>query len=344
MKQINIVLVFLIMVFVAIPFFLPNQIDEKASYEIEAPIGLVFDQFSDLREFSKWEQFTAADSLTQKKFFGGDEEEEAVEWKSHSSSVGNGKITLKDSDINKSINYNIKYEGWEEEDQMSFMFDQTPSGTTKVDVHYLSQEVPYFYRYFIFFNSPMKKVEESIQLFNDQIKVRLDKERKEGNLIYGEYRIVKLPKQILIAVKKFSKIDNDDDYMKKADEAFEVIYKALVNEEGTFDFDLGFPKIYRTEIDREKDRQTIFAGIGIIEDLPLKGSMQRVIVPEGEYLLSLHQGPRSQKKKTIELMKKYASSKKINLTEREIEVLLNDPKETDTLQLKSRIYIPIKKD
>lgn len=344
MKQINIVLVFLMIVFVTIPFFLPNKIDQKSSFEIDAPIGLVYDQFSDLRAFSKWELFTAADSLTQKKFFGNENEQEAVEWKSSTSSVGNGKITVKDSEINKSINFLIHYEGWKEDDQMSFSFDQLPQGTTKVDVQYISQEVPYFYRYFAYFNSPMKKVEESVHLFNDQIKVRLDKERKEGNLIYGEYRVVKLPKQVLIAVKKVTKVDNDIDYMKKADEAFEAIYKALVNEDDTFDFDLGFPKIYRTEIDREKDKQTIFAGISLIEDLQLKGAMQRVIVPEGEYLLTLHQGPRSQKQKTVQSMKKYAESKKINLTEREIEVLLNDPKETDSLQLKSRIYIPIKKD
>jgi len=72
--------------------------------------------------------------------------------------------------------------------------------------------------------------------------------------------------------------------------------------------------------------------------------MQRVIVPEGDYILTLHQGPRSQRPKTIQAMKNYAKSKNIKISDRELEVLLNDPKETDSMQLKSRIYIPIKTD
>lgn len=345
MKQINIVLVAIILLFTLAPILLPNNIDDKATYEIEAPIGLVFDEFSDLSHFSKWEMMTAKDSLTVKKISDENEDEnEFVEWKSKNGSVGNGKIEILDHEINKFINYKIKYEGWEKDDNLRFDFEQTPVGTTKVKVHYFSQEVPYFYRYFIYFNSPMQKLEESILNFNNLIKIKLDKERKEGKLIFGEFRVVKMPKQILMAVKKFSKINDDKDAMKKSDEAFEVIYKALVNEENTFDFDLGFPNIYRTEIDTVKERQTIFAGIHFIDDVPLKGGMQRVIIPEGEYVLTLHQGPRSQRVKTVEGMKNYAKSKKIKLSDRELEVLLNDPKETDSMQLKSRIYIPVKTD
>lgn len=345
MKQINIVLVAIILLFTLAPILLPNNIDEKSTYEIEAPIGLVYDEFSDLRHFSNWELMTAADSLTSKKFSEDDEsEKEFVEWKSKDGSVGNGIIEKKEAEINNFINYQLKYEGWEKEDNLRFDFEQTPVGTTKVKVHYFSQEVPYFYRYFLYFNSPMKKLEASITHFNDLIKIKLDKQRKEGKLIFGEFRVVKVPKQILMAVKKFTKINNDADIMKKSDEAFEVIYKALVNEENTFDFDLGFPNIYRTEIDTIKERQTIFAGIHFIEDVPLKGGMQRVIVPEGDYILTLHQGPRSQRPKTIQAMKNYAKSKNIKISDRELEVLLNDPKETDSMQLKSRIYIPIKTD
>ena len=69
--------------------------------------------------------------------------------------------------------------------------------------------------------------------------------------------------------------------------------------------------------------------------------MQKVVVPGGEYLLTLHIGPRSKRNQTITRMSNYAQSKKIKLGVRQLEVMLNDPKETDSLKLMSRIYIPI---
>ena len=49
----------------------------------------------------------------------------------------------------------------------------------------------------------------------------------------------------------------------------------------------------------------------------------------------------NKKKNTIEAMHNYARAKNLKLGAREVEVILNDPKETDSLQLRSRIYIPI---
>lgn len=341
MKQINIFLIGLVLLFVLFPFFLSKKVDEKLTYEIEAPIGLVYDEFLDLRKFSKWEQFTGQDSTVVKSFSNEEAEKEFTEWKSTKSDIGNGKIIIDDFEMNKSIEYVLQYQGWEEKDNLKIEFEQKASGNTLLNIHYVSQDVPYFYRYFLFFKSPLTKVEQSIENFNEMVKVRLDKERKEGKLNYGEFRLVKLNRQVLMAIKKTSTLD-DKDAMDKTDEAFETIYESLVNEENTYDFDLGFPTVYTTQNDLEKNKKTLFAGINYIEGINFQKGMQRVIVPEGEYLLTLHQGSRSKRKHTIQLMKDYAKSKKINLDDRELEVFLNDPKETDSLQLKTRIYIPIK--
>lgn len=341
MKQINIFLVVLILVLGLLPFILPEQIDDNTSYEIEAPIGLVYDEFSDLEEFSQWEKFTSADTLTFKSFGGGEEEKEFADWKSSSSNVGNGRITIEKTEINKSIHYKFKYDNWEGEDDLIVDFAPTPAGTTKINLHYVSQEVPFFYRYFIYFNSPMKKVESSVEQFNELVKIRLEKERKEGKLIYGEFKVVKLPRYSLMAMKKFTKIGDDQEVLNKSEEAFEVIYKSLANDEDTYDFDLGYPTIYLTDINKEKDRQTIFAGISLMNDVALKKGIQKVTIPAGEYLLTLHQGGVQKRKHTIQTMQNYAKAKNLVLGTREIEVILNDPKETDSLQLKSRIYIPV---
>ena len=342
MKQINIFLVVLILILGLLPFVLPEKIDENSTFEIEAPIGLVYDEFSDLEEFSKWEEFTSADSLTVKIFGGGEEEEEEyAEWKSSSSEVGNGRITIEKTEINKSIHYKFKYDNWDGEDDLIVDFSPTAAGTTKINLHYISQEVPFFYRYFIYFNSPMDKVEASVERFNELVKIRLEKERKEGKLIFGEFKVVKLPRYALMAIKKFTKIGDDQEVLNKSEEAFEIIYKSLANEEDTYDFDLGYPTIYLTDINKEKDRQTIFAGINLMKDVPLKRGIQKVTIPGGEYLLTLHQGGVKKRKSTIKAMHNYAKAKNLELGTREDEVILNDPKEKDSLQLNSRIYIPI---
>lgn len=342
MKQINLVLIGLLVIILIIPIFIGNRIDEKLSYEIEAPIGLVFDEFSDLEHFGQWEKLTKKDTLTQKIFVTNEEgEKEKSEWKSSNSSVGNGQIEIEDYLINQSVTYKLKYEGWEAEDQMKIDFDQLPNGNTKVDVHYFSQEVPYLYRYFLWFNSPIDKIEETIEQFNELIKVRLDKERKEGKLSFGEFRVVRLPKKVILGVKKIADL-SEQDASKKIDEAFETIYKSFTNEDDAFDYDLGFNHVYKTEIDLVNKKQTLFVGIPFSEQLVVKKNLQKINIAEGEYLLTLHQGSRSKKKSTINSMKNYAKSKNIQLLEKELEVFLNDPKETDTLQLKSQIYIPIK--
>ena len=342
MKQINLVLIGLLVIILLIPIFIGNRVDEKLTYEVEAPIGLVFDEFSDLEHFSQWEKLTQNDTLTKKTFITNEDgENEKSEWKSSKSSVGNGQIKIENYLINQSISYILKYEGWEDEDQMKIDFDQLPNGNTKVDVHYYSQEVPYLYRYFLWFNSPLSKVEETIEQFNELIKVRLDKERKEGKLSFGEFRVVKLPKKVILGVKKIADL-SEQDASKKMDEAFEAIYKSFTNEEDAFDYDLGFNHVYKTDIDLTNKKQTLFVGIPFAEQLVVKKNLQKINIAEGEYLLTLHQGSRSKKEATINSMKNFAKSKKIQLLDKELEVFLNDPKETDTLQLKSQIYIPIK--
>ncbi len=345
MKQINLFLVILIAILALVPIVLPSRFDEDFDYEFEAPIGLVYDEFYNLRQFSKWEEFTKADTLTVKKFSDPQEDEKSfVTWDSEDASVASGKFKVDNFSVNRFVNYTIKYDGWEKVDSLNVKFEQQENGKTLAKLKYLSQDIPYFYRYFAFFKNPKSKFEESMSNLNKQVKIRLDKDKKEGKLNYGEFRIVELSRTNLLAIKKQSQFA-ESDVMAKIDSSFETIYKALMNkdEEGGFDFDLGFPYVYFTDFNKEKDRVTFFAGIQLIEDLPLQKDMKKVVVPSGEYLLTLHIGPRSKRIQTINRMNNYAKSKKLALDTKQLEVMLNDPKETDSLKLVSRIYIPIVK-
>ncbi|MGV0923279.1 GyrI-like domain-containing protein [Empedobacter tilapiae] len=342
MKQINLFLVILIAILALLPILLPDRFDDDIEYEFDAPVGLVYDEFYNLRQFSKWEQFTASDSLTVKKFSNTQEDDEiSMIWDSDDAAIASGKIIIDNFSVNRFVNYTIKYDGWEKLDSLNVKFDQNENGKTVAKLKYLSQEIPYFYRYFAYFKNPESKFQKSLENLSSRVKIRLDKDKKEGRLNYGEFRIVELNRTNLLAIKKQSQFA-ETDVMSKVDASFETIYKSLMNkEEGGLDFDLGFPYIYFSDFNKEKDQITFFSGIQLIEDLPLQKNMQKVVVPGGEYLLTLHIGPRSKRNQTITRMSNYAQSKKIKLGVRQLEVMLNDPKETDSLKLMSRIYIPI---
>lgn len=342
MKQINLFLVILIAILALLPIVLPDRFDDDIEYEFDAPVGLVYDEFYNLRQFSKWEQFTASDSLTFKKFSNTQEDDEiSMIWDSDDAAIASGKIIIDNFSVNRFVNYTIKYDGWEKLDSLNVKFDQNENGKTIAKLKYLSQEIPYFYRYFAYFKNPESKFQKSLENLSSRVKIRLDKDKKEGKLNYGEFRIVELNRTNLLAIKKQSQFA-ETDVMSKVDASFETIYKSLMNkEDGGLDFDLGFPYIYFTDFNKEKGQITFFSGIQLIEDLPLQKNMQKVVVPGGKYLLTLHIGPRSKRNQTITRMSNYAQSKKIKLGVRQLEVMLNDPKETDSLKLMSRIYIPI---
>ena len=193
MKQINLLLVILIAIIALLPIVLPDRFDEEIEYEFDAPVGLVYDEFYNLRQFSKWEKFTAADSLTIKKFTNTqDDDEISVTWDSDDAAIASGKITIDNFAVNRFVNYTIKYDGWEKLDSLNVKFDQNESGKTIAKLNYLSQEIPYFYRYFAYFKNPESKFQESLDNLNEQVKIRLDNDKKEGRLNYGEFRITAL--------------------------------------------------------------------------------------------------------------------------------------------------------
>ena len=77
--------------------------------------------------------------------------------------------------------------------------------------------------------------------------------------------------------------------------------------------------------------------------MPFLKDIKKVVVSVVDYLLTLFLVFCSKRTQTIEKMKNYAKSKKLQLDTKQLEIMLNDPKETDSLKLISRIYIPIKK-
>lgn len=341
MKQLSLFFAILIALLLLLPIVLPKTEIGEFELELDAPIGLVYEEFNNLKNFSQWEDFMEDDKDVKKELSQNPRDINAwLKWKSESSSVGNGEIKIKDNQINEFVEYEVVNEGWTENGQLMVNFNATNNAKTIVKIRYESPKLPYFYRWYNLFKNEDAKLESSLNKLDEYVKVELEKQRKVGKLIVGEYRVFETNTIPLIAVKNESNL-NEKTITNKIESSFESIYEALVSKDEILHIDLGLPIVYFTNWDEKNKKATYFSGIPFTESFPMNRKFQKTNIPKGKYLLTLHIGPRSKKKTTIDLMKKYAKSHQMELGTKYWEVFLNDPKETDSLLLQSRLYVEI---
>ncbi|ADX67124.1 GyrI-like domain-containing protein [Weeksella virosa] len=342
MKQLSLLLAIFIALILVLPIFLPKTEIGEYELELDAPVGLVYEEFNNLQNFSQWEDFMADDEEVKKEISPNPRDINAyLRWQSEKSDIGNGELKIVDNSINEFVLYEVDNSGWTENGTLLVTFEATNNSKTIIKVRYESQKMPYLYRWYNLFQREDNKIEKSLNQLDEYVKTDLKKQRKEGKLIVGEYQIYDMPDKSLIAMKSESNL-NEKKILSKIDESFEAIYDVLVNKEEEWHMDLGFPTIYYSTWDTIKKHTTFYSGIPFNENFPMNKKLQKVIIPKGKYLLTLHIGPRSKKAITMTLMRKYAESQQLKLGEKYWEVFLNDPKETDSLLLQSRIYYEIR--
>lgn len=344
MKQLSLLFAIIIGFILLIPIVLPKKQNAASELVIDAPIGLVYEEFNNLQNLTKWQQFMPKEERVDLSFSANPRDVNAwMKWESESATIGDGRLSIVDSDINQNVVYEIENFGWEETGTLTINFSANNDGKTLVKMIYEGPKLPYLYRWYNLFKNRSDLLEENLMGLNEYVKVELKKQRQEGKLLVGDYKIFETDAITLIAVKNEttlaqSKITN------VIDQSFEDIYNVLApkseQEEGLH-IDLGFPTIYYTHWDEEKNKTTFFSGIPFIESFPISKPLQKVSIPKGKYLLTLHIGPKSKKKATLDLMKRYAEKNNLKLGKKHWEVFLNDPKETDSLLLQSRIYYEI---
>lgn len=345
MKQISLFLAVLIALFLVIPLILPKHQTAESERIIDAPLGLVYEEFNNLRNLSQWQVFLPKEDSIAKEFSNNPRDINAwVKWESEDSSIGDGQFTIVQNELNQKVVYEIENIGWEEKGMLTNVFSSNNDGTTLVKMMYESPKMPYLYRWYNFLKSKDGILENNLESLDEFVKVELEKQRKEGKLLVGEYKIFETDVKPLIAVKNETNL-NEKNIMKAIDNSFESIYDALApksEEEDGLHIDLGFPTIYYASWDEKNNKTTFFSGIPFIESFPVNRPLQKANIPKSQYLLTLHIGPRSKKKSTIDLMKKFAQKNNLKLGDKHWEVFLNDPKETDSILLQSRIYYEIK--
>lgn len=105
-------LVFVIIVLLALSFFLPTHQKVEKSISISAPVSTVYGLVSRLENFNKWSVWTREDSTAEYKITGNDGNVGAVsEWNGHPEISGSGTMKISALEPNKKVMHEIEFRG-----------------------------------------------------------------------------------------------------------------------------------------------------------------------------------------------------------------------------------------
>lgn len=151
MRRLTQFLILIVLAILIIPTFLPNNIKAVAEKELEYPVEMVFEEFNNMSEFSKWEPWTHEDSAATKEFYSPYRGKGAgYKWSSKGKS---GEITILASTKNDSLVYDLEGYDLGKKSEMIIRFSSETPQTTKVVWTTESEKIKYFSRYYAYFTS-----------------------------------------------------------------------------------------------------------------------------------------------------------------------------------------------
>ena len=111
-------------------FFVPDKFTVKRAIYINAPIGEVFEQVNDLRNWNNWHSMHNADSnwnlQYQFRYLG---EGAGYIWKGNPETVGSGSLEIVSSDQNEEVVVNIHFDQKDQDVLSWYLFEKEGRGT-----------------------------------------------------------------------------------------------------------------------------------------------------------------------------------------------------------------------
>ena len=112
MKKVLIILASLVGLWLLTAIFMPSERVVTREIDIYAPADSVFEQFNTLKYWKKWSYWDQADS-TMKSTYNGPESGVGATHSWESEQMGNGTLTIIESNRPTSIKYELAFEGME---------------------------------------------------------------------------------------------------------------------------------------------------------------------------------------------------------------------------------------
>jgi len=334
MRKVAQLLILIVLAILIIPFFLPKSIDVSIEKEFNISSKILFENFNNLNEFSKWEPWSAEFPDAAKEFFAPYQGKNAgYNWFSESKY---GKIIISHSTPSQHIEFVVKGNDLGEESRMTVDFQEENKGKTKVKWSVFSDEMSYFSRYYIYFTKEklITKLNEGFERLEMSFEPKVitpESSRPSAKIIKEHFDGLKL-----VAVLNSTSLDNEE--IKTAtEESFGFIYSYLVDYLKLPSASVSNPVNYVESVNLALKRTKFYSGYPLSESIQLDEKMQLISIPASDVLVSIHEGKQEDISQTLNKMKDYAKENNLKLKNIHWEEYVGG-KETKRI----KIYIPIR--
>jgi len=129
MKKILLIILAIVVLIVLGGFLLPAKVEVQSTIVSKAPAYILYGQVNHLQDWEKWSPWHKIDPEMQLSYYGPEEGIGAgYEWKSNHSDVGNGKLTIVNTEENHAVDCTMEFTGHGIATSR-FVFDETTEGT-----------------------------------------------------------------------------------------------------------------------------------------------------------------------------------------------------------------------
>jgi len=343
MKRFAQLLILIVLIILIIPLFLPDKISASAEKDFNVPVGIVYEEFNNMKEFSEWEPWTMNDSLAKQEFFAPYRGNGAgYKWESRKDK--SGEVTISRSEQNKFIDYKLDGLSLGKSSSMKVEFTQLDLSKTKVKWIVESHEIGYFSRYYSYFTSSKltENLNEGLTLLEERLKTSSLTPEQATSLVPGMIKTEIFQGDKLITVLNETSLE-EDEIKTATEESLGLLYSYLTDFLKVAPQKVGNPVSYYEYVDIAAKKAKFYCGYPITESVKLQDGMTLYSISAGNALVCIHKGSYETIQSTLDNMQKYAAENKITLGNSYWEEYLNDPEVVkDTAKLLTKIYIPIK--
>lgn len=336
-KWIIIIFLALIMAFMIFSSTQPNVLIIEESTIIDAPRESVFEEVSDFKQWKNWHLWFEIDSNIKNIY---SEEMQQIgstyEWISENPMVDNGVQKIIEYKENEFIKNEIVYQGWDAKSYQSFSMKDTNKNQTYFVWTYHGAETPFYYNFMNTFMEPMlrknyKKGLRGLKEYMEQLP------KKEITKVPNPRRLVIAPFEPL----RIASILDSSSAEQLSDKLTELFTEISIFMEMDDAVEAGERQlaIYH-DYSTEKvilEAAIPYTGNGVSSD-----RVQFKTLSADKVIKGVHYGDCSTSEPLHFAMIEYAEAKDLEIIGAPWEIYSSNPIETDTSDLKTHIYYPVK--
>lgn len=339
MKKVAQLLILLVLVILILPFFLPKKMDLLLEREFNANAGVLFENFNNLNEFSKWEPWSAEFPEAIKEFSAPYRGKNAgYKWTFLSK---HNQTIISESNPFKNIQYLVEGYGFGGgKSIMTVDFMSENEEKTKVKWRVISDDMNYFSRYYIYFSK--EKLLQKLNLGFDRLETLLASDiitpKQSQSLSPGIIKKEAFEGLKLVAVLNSTSLEKEE-IETATEESFGMIYSYLVDYLKFPPTSIAHPINYFESINIARKTAKFYSGFPLNESIKLDESMQLISIPAVEALVCIHKGSQKDIEQTLMKMKNYATENNLKIKNTYWEEYMGYTGEKSNNFIK--LYIPI---